>query len=109
MCVRYLSDQICVWTGLSWIDADAGGGAARDACGAAWRSNLAAAGDSVSQLALLTGSARLAITMSAGVDARTLRSKLEQQAKQAMQQQPADVNVYMRWALLLQAEGRPYP
>ena len=42
--------------------------------------------------------------MSAGVDARTLRSKLEQQAKQAMSaQQPADVNVYMRWALLLQA------
>ena len=45
--------------------------------------------------------------MSAGVDARTLRSKLEQQAKQAMSaQQPADVNVYMRWALLLQAELR---
>ena len=47
LCVRYLSDQICVWT---WT-----GGAARDACGAPWRSNLAAAGDSVSQLALLTG------------------------------------------------------
>ena len=45
--------------------------------------------------------------MSTGVDARTLRSKLEQQAKQAMSaQQPADVNVYMRWALLLQAELR---
>ena len=96
--MQYLSDQICVWTQTQAAQP-------RDACGAPWRSYLA--GDSVSQLALLTGSARLANTMSAGVDARTLRSKLEQQAKQAMSaQQPADVNVYMRWALLLQAELR---